>query len=115
MMKPPEHEPGDKVNPMFRQEHRKRRPPVGKGRPNPDRKARSRSSRYASSPSTDQFPVAAGQTVDDLPEGVNPCTMTKGHRNEVRLASETPGTALRSMIDDRFSKSAAEKNPDGFD
>ena len=52
----------------------------------------------------DKLSVAAGQAVDDLPEGVSSRKMTKEHRNKLRLASESLGMAFRFVFENQFFK-----------
>ncbi len=52
----------------------------------------------------DELSVAAGQAVDDLPEGIRPCKETEEHRYELRPGSKALGAVLRSVIGDQFVK-----------
>ena len=52
----------------------------------------------------DEFSVAAGQAVDDLPEGIRPCKVTEEHRYELGPGSEALGAKLCLMFDDQFFK-----------
>ncbi len=52
----------------------------------------------------DEFPVAAGQAVDDLPERVRSRKVTEEHRYELGPGSEALGAVLRSVIGDKFFK-----------
>ena len=48
--------------------------------------------------------VAAGQAVDDLPEGVNSHKVTEEHRYELGSGSKALDAALRAIIGDQFFK-----------
>ena len=52
----------------------------------------------------DEFSVAAGQAVDDLPEGIRSRKVTEEHRYELGPGSEALGAALRAVIGDQFVK-----------
>ena len=52
----------------------------------------------------DELSVAAGQTVDDLPEGIRSCKMAEEHRYELCPGSEALGAKLCLMFDDQFFK-----------
>ena len=52
----------------------------------------------------DEFSVAAGQAVDDLPEGIRSRKVTEEHRYELGPGSEALGAKLCLMFDDQFFK-----------
>ena len=52
----------------------------------------------------DEFSVAAGQSVDDLPEGIRSCKMAEEHRYELGPGSEALGAVLRAVIGNQFFK-----------
>ena len=52
----------------------------------------------------DELSVAAGQTVDDLPERIRSCKVAEEHRYELGLGSEALGAKLCLMFDDQFFK-----------
>ena len=52
----------------------------------------------------DEFSVAAGQSVDDLPEGIRSRKVAEEHRYELGPGSEALGAALGAVIGDQFFK-----------